>query len=82
MRLLCIKSSFCNKPAILVHEGSTYNLTSVSKGLTLEGTNNNVWYTLLETGISTHHSSLFVVHPDEFEEVTEVTEELSKILTS
>jgi len=36
-------------------------LRKSAHGLTLLGTENNVWYQLLETGIATHDSSLFVI---------------------
>jgi acetylornithine deacetylase/succinyl-diaminopimelate desuccinylase-like protein len=76
MELLCIKDSWCNQPnAILVYEGCRYNLEEVVKGLFLYGTNNNIWYRLLETGVGTHHSSLFAVAPPVIEEITQQIKE-------
>lgn len=66
MEVLCIQNSTSDyKGAILVTKGSRYNVTASKKGPTLSGTNNDIWYTLLETGHFIHHSSLFVVSFDE-----------------
>lgn len=64
MELICLEDSWSSyEHAILVKKGSRYNLINVVKGKYRSGTNNNIWYELLETGTSIHHSSLFAVAP-------------------
>lgn len=62
MKLLCIKNSCSDdKEAPLVKSGNYYTLIGVTTGLYLAGTENNLWYKLLETGPVVHHSSVFVI---------------------
>lgn len=62
MKLLCIKNSISDdKEAPLVRSGNYYTLIGVTTGLCLAGTENNIWYKLLETGPVVHHSSIFVI---------------------
>ena len=44
--------------------GREYSVLKVVKGMTLQNTDNNIWYILSETGILQHHSSLFAISPN------------------
>lgn len=74
MVVKCIETSNSNDPsAILVIEGCIYNVTNIVNSMYREGTNNSIWYQLLETGDLIHHSSCFIeINPDDIFDEKEV----------
>jgi hypothetical protein len=54
----------CTPSDLYPKYGKEYTVIKVKHGKTLYGTNNDIWYTLKETGNYVQHSSLFVISPD------------------
>jgi len=54
----------CNVYDLFPISGKEYSVVNIYIGKTLKGTDNNIWYKLVETGDILQHSSLFAISPN------------------